>query len=310
MHIQVLGSAAGGGFPQWNCNCHNCNGSRTGVIKAAPRTQSSIAVSDDGENWILCNASPDIRAQLASFPALQPARALRDTAIGDIILLDSQIDHVTGLLTLREGCPHRVWCTDLVHEDLTSGFPLFKMLSFWDGGGLLHQPIKLDGEPFVIPTCPNLSFVAIDIRSNAPPYSPHRDKPRSGNNIALLITDTRTGATLLYAPGLGEIDEQILTAMEQADCMMVDGTVWRDDEMAFYGVGDKTGRQMGHLPQSGEGGMLEALAGFPDRRRILIHINNTNPILNEESPERAKVEAAGIEVAFDGMGIHLEEPVR
>src|SRR5690554_1000902 len=108
MYIQVLGSAAGGGFPQWNCNCHNCHGFRQGTIRASARTQSSIAVSDDGENWVLCNASPDIRAQLASFPALQPARALRDTAIGDIILLDSQIDHVTGLLTLREGCPHRV----------------------------------------------------------------------------------------------------------------------------------------------------------------------------------------------------------
>lgn len=305
MYIQVLGSAAGGGFPQWNCNCHNCQGFRQGTIRASARTQSSIAVSDDGENWVLCNASPDIRAQLASFPALQPARALRDTAIGDIILLDSQIDHVTGLLTLREGCPHRVWCTDLVHEDLTSGFPLFNMLSFWDGGGLLHHPVALDGEPFILPSCPRLSFVAIDIRSNAPPYSPHRDQPRSGNNIALLITDTGNGATLLYAPGLGEIDEQILSAMQQADCMMVDGTVWRDDEMQFYGVGSKTGRQMGHLPQSGAGGMLETLALFPDRRRVLIHINNTNPVLNEDSVERAQLNVAGIEVAFDGMSIEL-----
>ncbi len=305
MHIQVLGSAAGGGFPQWNCNCHNCHGLRQGTLKAKARTQSSIAISDDGEHWILCNASPDIRAQLEAFPALQPARALRDTAISDIILLDSQIDHVTGLLTLREGCPHRIWCTDLVHEDLTSGFPLFNMLSFWDGGGLQHQPITLDGQAFVIPSCPHLSIRALPIRSNAPPYSPHRDRPQAGNNIALLITDRRNGATLLYAPGLGEIDETIVQAMQQADCMLVDGTVWRDDEMLFYGVGSKTGRQMGHLPQSGEGGMLETLAQFPHTRRVLIHINNTNPILDEDSPQRAELDAAGVEVAFDGMHIEL-----
>ena len=134
MYIQVLGSAAGGGFPQWNCNCHNCHGLRKGTLNAVPRTQSSIAISDDGVNWILCNASPDIRSQLEAFPALQPARQARDTAIAGIILLDSQIDHVTGLLTLREGCPHDVWCTDMVHQDLTSGFPIFNMLAHWNGG--------------------------------------------------------------------------------------------------------------------------------------------------------------------------------
>jgi pyrroloquinoline quinone biosynthesis protein B len=124
MHIQILGSAAGGGFPQWNCNCHNCRGVRDGSLNAQPRTQSSIALSDDGVNWILCNASPDIRAQIEAFPLLQPARKPRDTAIGAIILLDSQIDHCTGLLTLREGCPHKVWCTEKLHQALTSGYPL------------------------------------------------------------------------------------------------------------------------------------------------------------------------------------------
>lgn len=146
MYIQVLGSAAGGGFPQWNCNCSNCHGLRQGTLRAAPRTQSSIAISDDGVNWILCNASPDIRSQLEAFPKLQPARQARDTAIAGVILLDSQIDHVTGLLTLREGCPHDVWCTDMVHQDLTSGFPIFNMLAHWNGG-LNHRLIQLDGQP-------------------------------------------------------------------------------------------------------------------------------------------------------------------
>ena len=304
MYIQVLGSAAGGGFPQWNCNCKNCHGLRQGTLRAAPRTQSSIAISDDGVNWILCNTSPDIRSQIEAFPALQPARQARDTAIAGIILLDSQIDHVTGLLTLREGCPHDVWCTDMVHQDLTSGFPIFNMLAHWNGG-LNHQLIRLDGQPFSVPACPALSITAISLRSNAPPYSPRRDDPHPGNNIGLLIEDTRSGKKVFYAPGLGEMDDNLAAMMHSADCLLVDGTVWRDDEMQVCGVGTKLGSEMGHLAQSGAGGMLEVLAQYPDARRILIHINNTNPILDEDSAERAQVQAAGVEVAYDGMSIQL-----
>ncbi len=304
MYIQVLGSAAGGGFPQWNCNCHNCHGLRKGTLNAVPRTQSSIAISDDGVNWILCNASPDIRSQLEAFPALQPARQARDTAIAGIILLDSQIDHVTGLLTLREGCPHDVWCTDMVHQDLTSGFPIFNMLAHWNGG-LNHKLISLDGSAFTVPACPALSITAVALRSNAPPYSPRRDDPHPGNNIGLLIEDTRSGKKVFYAPGLGEMDDNLRRIMASADCLLVDGTVWRDDEMQVYGVGSKLGSEMGHLAQSGPGCMLEVLADYPNARRILIHINNTNPILNEDSAERAQVQAAGVEVAYDGMSIQL-----
>ncbi|MDA8486677.1 MBL fold metallo-hydrolase, partial [Pseudomonas resinovorans] len=157
MHIQILGSAAGGGFPQWNCNCRNCRGVRSGKVRAQPRSQSSIALSANGIDWVLCNASPDIRAQLEAFPPLQPARHLRDTGIAAIILMDSQIDHVTGLLSLREGCPHQVWCTDMVHQDLTSGFPLFSMLQHWNGG-LTWQPIDLAAPTFTIPACAGLRF--------------------------------------------------------------------------------------------------------------------------------------------------------
>ena len=129
LRVRILGSAAGGGLPQWNCRCANCTAARAGSPHVQPRTQSSIALSANGTDWVLCNASPDIRAQLEAFPPLQPARALRDTGIAGIILMDSQIDHVTGLLSLREGCPHSVWCTDMVHQDLSTGFPLFTMLS-------------------------------------------------------------------------------------------------------------------------------------------------------------------------------------
>ncbi len=304
MHIRILGSAAGGGFPQWNCNCRNCRGVRDGSVIAQPRTQSSIALSDDGENWILCNASPDIRAQLASFPALQPARRLRDSAIAAIVLLDSQIDHTTGLLTLREGCPHEVWCTEMVHQDLSTGFPLFPMLSHWNGG-LKHNLIALDAEPFTIPACPGLRFTAIALRSSAPPYSPHRGNPHPGDNIGLFVEDISTGGKLFYAPGLGQVDDGLLTWMRRADCLLVDGTLWRDDEMRVCEVGDKLGSEMGHLAQSGPGGMIEVLDGIHGPRKVLIHINNTNPILDIASPERAALDAHGIEVAFDAMNIFL-----
>ncbi len=303
MFVRILGSAAGGGFPQWNCNCANCSGVRNGTLRAQPRTQSSIAISDDGQNWILCNASPDIRAQLESFPVLQPARRPRDTAIGAIILLDSQIDHTTGLLTLREGCPHEVWCTEMVHQDLTTGFPLFNMLSHWNGG-LRWNPIGLEGQ-FSIDCCPNLLISPIPLRSSAPPYSPHRNDPHPGDNIGLLIEDRRSGGRLFYAPGLGQVSEALCETMRGADCLLVDGTLWRDDEMQVREVGDKLGSEMGHLPQSGPGGMIEVLDRVPGKRKILIHINNTNPILDEDSAERRILDEHGIEVAFDGMDIEL-----
>ncbi len=303
MHIQILGSAAGGGFPQWNCNCRNCRGLREGTLNARARTQSSIALSDNGVDWILCNASPDIRAQLEAFPVLQPARKSRDTAIGAIILLDSQIDHTTGLLSLREGCPHEIWCTEMVHQDLTTGFPLFNMLEHWNGG-LRWNPIGLEGS-FVIPVCPGLRFTPIPLRSAAPPYSPHRHDPHPGDNLGLLVEDLNGGGTLFYAPGLGQVSDALRQTMARADCLLVDGTLWRDDEMRVCEVGDKLGSEMGHLPQSGAGGMLELLDGLAAPRKVLIHINNTNPILDEDSAERAQLAAHGVEVAFDGMSITL-----
>lgn len=303
MLIHILGSAAGGGFPQWNCNCRNCDGLRKGQINARPRTQSSIAISDGGGNWVLCNASPDIRTQLEQTPVLQPGRHMRDTAIGGIILMDSQIDHTTGLLTLREGCPHQVWCTEMVHEDLTTGFPLFNILDHWNGG-LQWNRIELDAG-FTIPACPALHFTPIPLRSAAPPYSPHRNNPHPGDNIGLLVRDTNNGSVLFYAPGLGQLSSQVYDAMATADCLLVDGTLWREDEMAHAGVGTKLGSEMGHLPQSGEGGMIEVLNAYPESRRVLIHINNTNPILDEDSPERAELTRHGIEVAHDGLVINL-----
>ena len=309
MHIRVLGSAAGGGFPQWNCNCPNCTGVRQGTIKATPRTQSSIAVSADGEHWLLFNASPDIRAQLESFAPLQPNRKIRDTGISAVMLIDSQIDHSTGLLMLREGCPHTVYCTDMVFQDLSRGFPIFPMLEAWNGG-LQRKGIPLYAEPFYISEVPGIRLQVVHLSSKAPPYSPHRFDPHPGDNIGVLITDTNTGGKVFYAPGLGEIEEHLLPLIDQADCLMVDGTLWQDDELIELMGADKRGSDIGHLPQwgdgpNGEGGMIEFLSRYPDQRRVLIHINNTNPILVEDSPQRAQLDSAGIEVSYDGMDIKL-----
>ncbi|HXJ53680.1 MAG TPA: pyrroloquinoline quinone biosynthesis protein PqqB [Burkholderiales bacterium] len=303
MHIRVLGSAAGGGLPQWNCNCRNCDGVRKGTIRAQARTQSSIAVSADGTDWILFNASPDVLAQLRGFPRLQPGRAIRDTGIRAIVLIDAQIDHTTGLLMLREGGKLAVYCTAQVREDLTRGNPIFGVLEHFCG--VDWHPIETHGRAaFSVAGAPGLSLTAVALKSKPPPYSPHRNEPRPGDNIGVRIVDERNGRSVFYAPGLGEIEPHLRPFLSAADCVMVDGTFWTDDELARLGISKKRARDMGHLPQSGPGGMLELLTPLA-ARRILIHINNTNPILDEDSPERAALDAAGIEVAYDGMEIEL-----
>ena len=304
MKVMVLGSAAGGGFPQWNCNCNNCCGVRSGSLDAIPRTQSSIAVSVDGERWILFNASPDIRSQLEANPPLQPKRGRRDTGVHGVVLADSQIDHTTGLLFLREGCPLRVYCTDMVAQDLSTGFPIFVMLQSWDGG-VIQTTVPIDGSAFQVIGIEEISITAIPLDGKAPPYSPHRHDPHVGDNVGYLIEDTRSQASLFYAPGLGQMSSALLDMMGGADCVMVDGTFWSEDEMQRAGVGTKLASDMGHLPQSGDEGMLHWLSKIPGPRKILIHINNTNPILIENSPERKLLEETGVEVAYDGMAFDL-----
>jgi pyrroloquinoline quinone biosynthesis protein B len=304
MKVRVLGSAAGGGFPQWNCNCRNCAGVRSGSVSATARTQSSIAVSGDGCRWVLFNASPDLLAQIRAFPELQPGRSLRDTAIADVVLVDAQLDHTLGLLMLREGKPLRVWCTDRVQAELTHSHPIFELLDHYCGVEWQRLPLEF-GSSFVIPSMDSVQCRALAVPGNAPPFSPARDAPEPGDNIALALTETRTGRTLLYAPGLGAIEPPVEQALRQADALLVDGTFWSDDELPRLGVSTRRARQMGHLPQTGAGGMLEVLSALPAARKILIHINNTNPILDERSPERAVLRSAGVEVAHDGLELEL-----
>jgi pyrroloquinoline quinone biosynthesis protein B len=304
MRIRVLGAAAGGGFPQWNCNCPNCDGLRKGTLNAKARTQSSIAVSDDNVNWVLFNASPDLLAQFRGFPELQPARAIRDTGVSAIVLMDAQIDHTTGLLMLREGGKLQIHCTDMVREDLTTGNPLFNILEHYCGVDWHRIPTG-NNNRFTVNGASKLQFTAVPLSSKAPPYSPHRDNPHEGDNIGMRIVEPETGKILFYAPGLGEIEPHLEPFLAEADCLMVDGTFWTDDEMVRLGVSKKRAREIGHLPQSGPGGMIEVLKPLKASRKILIHINNTNPILDEDSSQRRELEATGIEVSFDGMEITI-----
>jgi pyrroloquinoline quinone biosynthesis protein B len=304
--IRVLGSAAGGGFPQWNCNCRNCSGVRTGAVRALRRTQSSVAVCGrDPQSWVLVNASPDVLAQLAAHPELQPARASRDSAISAIVLVDGQIDHTTGLFMLRESTrPLSVWCTDAACADLTHGNPIFRVLQHYCG--IDRRSMTPDGSEFTIDGMAGILWQALAVPGKPGPYSPHREAPVPGDNVALVMRDAHTRRSAVYAPGLGAMQETLWQAMQTADCVLVDGTFWTDEEMITLGLSGKRAREIGHLPQWGSGAMLEWLERLPrSARRILIHVNNTNPILDEDSAERAELTRRGIEVAWDGLEIEL-----
>ena len=315
MKIRVLGSSAGGGFPQWNCNCRNCAGVRNGTVRARPRTQSSIVVTggtagggpieSETVPWVLVNASPDILLQLRDSPALQPARTVRDTALAAIVLVDGQLDHSTGLYMLREASrPWALWCTDSVYADLTRGNPILEVLSHYCG--VDRRSVPLARGEFVIEGVPGLRWRALPVAGKPAPYSPNRAVSLPGDNVALLIEDERTGGKVFYAPGLAAIDEPVWLAMRSCECVLVDGTFWTDDEMIRLGLSGHRASDIGHLAQSGAGGMIEWLERLPaGTRKILIHINNTNPILDEDSAQRAELERHGIEVAWDGLEIVL-----
>jgi len=306
MKIRVLGAAAGGGFPQWNCNCRNCAGVRAGTVRARARSQSSIAVRGrDPAGWALVNVSPDITAQLQANPAFQPGRSLRDCAITGIVLVDGQVDHTTGLYMLRESTrPWPIWCTDSTYADLTRGNPILNVLGHFCG--VDRRRIDLEGNVFEIDGVSGVQWRALPVPGKPAPYSPNRESPVPGDNLALVITDKETGRTAVYAPGLGAMDDRVWRQMQSAACVMVDGTFWTDDEMIRLGASKKHARDIGHLPQSGAGGMLEWLDQLPaGTRKVLIHVNNTNPILDEDSQQAAEAARRGVEVAWDGMEIEL-----
>jgi len=293
----VLGAAAGGGYPQWNCRCPVCLLAWAADSRTKRRTQASLAVSADGEHWIVLNASPDLRAQILATPALHPRRGLRGSPIGAVVLTGAEVDQVAGLLTLRERGSFTVFATAETAAALAAN-PIFGVLADVVTRKIVARdqrfslPGGLDAELFAVP-----GKVALYLEGEHPALA-----DETGANVGVeLVCGSRR---LAYVPGAAAMTPQLRARLARADVVFFDGTLFVDDEMIATGTGDKTGRRMGHMPLDGEDGTLAALAGIGGRR-ILTHINNTNPILIEDSIERRKVEAAGFEVAEDGMEIVL-----
>jgi pyrroloquinoline quinone biosynthesis protein B len=304
VRIQVLGSAAGGGFPQWNCGCPNCAGLRAGSIAAAPRKQTSIALSDREGNCFLIHAAPEIGAQLAAFPSLYP-RALRDTPLAGIILTNGDLDQCLGLLSLRESQPVHVYATEAVRQAVTQSNRFYRALDRTPGQVTWHE-LKLYGSHTLSTAdgASQLVLTPIPVPGKVPLYLEDQIEPQMGDNVALLVSEITGGPCLGYAPCVGASNPDVERIIEIADCLFFDGTFWSDDELPALGIGRKTARDMAHWPLAGADGSLSVLAKSSSRR-IVIHINNTNPVLRDDSPERRRTEEAGVEIAYDGMEVML-----
>jgi pyrroloquinoline quinone biosynthesis protein B len=306
--IRILGSAAGGGFPQWNCGCPNCAGVRTGSIRAQARTQESVAVSPDGESWFLLNASPEVRQQIESFDKLHP-RAQRDTPISGIVLTNGDLDHCLGLLSLRESQPLALYATPRVRSGFTEGNVLYRTLERFDGHVVWHALELGEPGPELPLLVPGGAPSGLTLRAFAAPGKAalHLDqsKPEPGDNIGLLIRDLRTGKTLAYLPAAGASSPAVVSATKAADAVFFDGTFWSSDELIKLGASERRAEDMAHWPIGGPEGSLIFLGQLSAARKVLIHINNTNPMLREDSAERAEVHAHGVEVAYDGMELTL-----
>lgn len=297
MWVRVLGAAAGGGFPQWNCGCPRCRAVRSGSRPCRPRTQSSIAVSADYRRWFLLNASPDIRAQIESFPPLHP-RGVRDSPLRAVLLTDAELDHTLGLLLLREAGDLEVHATAAVHETLCTGTSLLQTL-----GAYIDVEWRPVAAGIEVPLADGLSYRAFDVPTNK--QARFGTEEGGESVVGYRITDGHTGRALVYLPGAQQLTASVSAHLEGCTCLLFDGTCWRDDELIQLGIANKTSREMGHLPISGADGSLEQLAPLPIERKIYIHINNTNPILLEDAPERRIVEEHGLEVAADGLELEI-----
>ncbi len=305
MRVKVLGSAAGGGFPQWNCACPNCRGVREGTLRGKPRSQVQVAVSGDGERWFLLNASPDLRVQIESTPELQPqfsgAKA-RHTPIAGVILTSGDLDNVLGLLLLREFQALEVWATPSVRHILTEDNSIFRMLQR-ERQQITWRDVKpgsrleLGSELFVTPRATASSY---------PEYVSEERRGQLAEGEAVIGLEVEHGGKkMAFFPALPAVDDELMARLSGCDLLMADGTFWTDDELVRLREGGRTGREMGHMPISGQGGSLQRFAALEGPKKIFIHINNTNPVLNEESNEAQAVRAAGWTVAEDGMEFTL-----
>jgi len=301
VQVRVLGSAAGGGFPQWNCGCPNCSGVRAGTLRARPRTQECVALSADGEGWFLLNASPEIRSQLESFASLWP-RGPRHSPVSGIVLTNGDLDHCLGLLSLRESHPLSVWATDAVRAGFTEGNALYATLERFPGQVTWHELTLGVETPLGADSA--LLLTALSVPGKLPLHLEARRQPSLEDNVALRIHDARRRVTLAYLPAVAGPSPELEAAVRGADCIFFDGTFWSSDELIAAGLGTRRAEDMAHWPVGGPKGSLEFLGALPGRR-LLIHVNNTNPVLREDGPQHQAVYAAGVEVAHDGLEFEL-----
>jgi pyrroloquinoline quinone biosynthesis protein B len=308
MRIEILGSAAGGGFPQWNCNCGNCRGVRAGTLRAKLRTQTQVAVSDDGRDWFLLNASPDLRLQIERTPRLQP-RGLRNSPISGVLLTGADVDDIAGLLSLRELQPFRIYCTPSLRRILREDNSVFGVLNRV-ARQVCWTDIKLgEGFSFVTVSDSELSIgcEVFSLGRRYPAYVPVSRAAELNSEEALLgvmLTDS-SARRLAYVPAVPSINESLLHFLDSADLILFDGTFWSNDELIRVQGGGATALEMGHVPVGGIQGSLSALAGLRRPRKLFLHMNNTNPMLNESGPEHREVRSLGWELAEDGWQLEL-----
>jgi pyrroloquinoline quinone biosynthesis protein B len=309
MKVQILGSAAGGGFPQWNCNCANCRAVRSGVFAGKARTQTQVAVSADGQEWFLLNASPDLRLQIEATRSLHPRGAGRHSPIAGVVITSADLDQIVGLLSLRELQPLRVYCTPSIRQVLREDNSIFGMLNripeqtIWIDVDLDNEfrldGLSLSGNP--------LTCTAFSLGSHYPVYvSSNRAAALCPEEaLAGLLVASSSGARLAYLPAVPALDDSLIALLETVDMLLFDGTFWSDDELIRVQGKGATAREMGHIPISGVEGSLRRLAGLKRPRKIFLHVNNTNPVLDESSEQHKGARAEGWEVAEDGWQFEL-----
>jgi pyrroloquinoline quinone biosynthesis protein B len=304
LYLRVLGSAAGGGSPQWNCGCANCTGVRAGHASLQARTQAAAAVSADGRQWFLLNVSPDVRAQIEAFPALHPRR-LRDTPIGGVVLTNGDVDACLGLFILREDQPLVLYASEAVERGLREHNALTRTLERRPGQLTWNRLRAGEVVPLVGAAGPSgLSLEAVPVPGTVPLHLKGLAAPSPEDNLALVLRDER-GRSVMYAPTTAAHTPLLDERARAADVVIFDGTFFRDDELTSLGLTTRSARDMAHWPLGGPEGSLRWLAQLPCGRKILTHINNTNPILRADSFERAELTAAGVEVAHDGLEVEL-----
>jgi len=304
LYLRVLGSAAGGGSPQWNCGCPNCVGVRAGQASYQPRTQASAAVSADGQQWFLLNVSPDVRTQIEAFPALHP-RSLRDTPIGGVVLTNGDIDACLGLFILREDQSLHLYASEAVERGLREHNALTRTLERRPGQVTWNRLRAGEIVPLVGAAGPSgLTIEGVPVPGTVPLHLKGLAAATPEDNLAVVLRDDH-GHSLMYAPTTAARTPLLDERARAADVLVFDGTFFRDDELTSLGLTTRSARDMAHWPLGGPEGSLRWLAQLPCRRKILTHINNTNPILRAGAPERGELAAAGVEAAYDGLEVEL-----